>query len=595
MKSPHKLLKKLLADVGSFHPSVSGLNRDIKTIEARLLHEGIGFIAVTLPRLGDALNRGLSEKRFCVPMGFKCSRGVAIPRFLGGMLSEVFEPSTGILKENPCPSVIRSLRQVLFFFKKSLIAEDEEFLNNKAKGDFYGCESNVVGEIPQPYLHRILRVGTYILGDLDILLYEDRGFQGRHGPGAVMEGVHGNAKWNLLGRYIRDGNDLFPESSTDLLFVNEERVGDMSSVTDVCCDSRLVTVPKSTTSRRTITVEPLMHQFYQQALNSTLRRSIGKCAVMSKCLDLTDQSKNQQLAMEGSRTGEWATLDLKSASDLLSTSLVEAVFCNRPEFYSRLVRSRSLMGGQPLRKYAGMGNATTFPIQSVVFALVAICAILDCEKKQFRRSEVVNAAKRVRVFGDDIIVPTYASRSVVAWLEACGLKVNLSKSFFEGNFRESCGVDAFNGVDVTPIYHRLDPRLPIANDSQVETAVSTANQLWLAGYYSAAEHLRQDVEKEWGQLLPVPITSGAVGFVWAGDPLLRWNRKLQIVEFKAYVSEAGTVKSRLDSYDALLKYFHTSLKERPQGHLEKFPTRYRNRLRVRWMPLNTVKSDLEVF
>jgi len=58
--------------------------------------------------------------------------------------------------------------------------------------------------------------------------------------------------------------------------------------------AKLISVLKNSSSRRTITIEPLLRQYLQQGLNTVLRESITECQILSNCLALTDQSKNQK-------------------------------------------------------------------------------------------------------------------------------------------------------------------------------------------------------------------------------------------------------------------------------------------------------------
>lgn len=62
MKSLLRLLRSLLTDVKRLHPEVRGLDRDLLTIEARVEHEGIGFLTIALPSLGKRLDTSLSSE-----------------------------------------------------------------------------------------------------------------------------------------------------------------------------------------------------------------------------------------------------------------------------------------------------------------------------------------------------------------------------------------------------------------------------------------------------------------------------------------------------------------------------------------------------
>jgi len=428
---------------------------------------------------------------------------------------------------------------------------------------------------------------------------------GRHGPGAVAEGYTPNQKWSELSEAIMaldssaygfEGFAYFKADGEmkDVLCPAE---GIFSAITSGV--ARLVSVPKNSTSRRTITVEPMLHQFEQQRLNRILRNSIARCGVLSRCLDLTDQVPNQKLAEIGSRTGEWSTIDLSSASDLLSLNLVKLVFASKKEFLYELLQWRTARAdrdGCPyrLRKFAGMGNATTFPVQSVVFAVLCIAAMATQDGQgspSYRRC--CNYASQVRVFGDDIIVRSDYAQSVVTWLTSFGLKVNQKKSFLKGNFKESCGMDAFKGYDVTPVYLRRWPNVLVGPDD-IASVVATANQLWLRCLYESANYLVQEVEAALGRRLPlVSRNSGVIGLHSRIDAMEAhgWDPKLQRLITRSIVVRSRSRSDKLDGYGALLKFFHTPLIERDKRHLSRVPWRYHSCFKKTAVPTQVSAND----
>jgi hypothetical protein len=622
LKSPIslRLLLGLLESFQRLEPDVKGIDRDKVTIKARFEHEGISFFAVALPSFCDSLDRGLSEGRFACPLGFSRIRGGALPKLFSGLLCKVFDPKTGSLKESPCQRAVKCLREALIFFKKCVTANGRaEQLHREAVSTFWdaelGCSQSVFDGDRLVLLSRVAGTTLTRLG-----LFDPRRVVPRHGPGAVYERVGGNQKWSSACRVVRQGLpdtsyfgiDTFLAScyGAEEGLISADNVGILA---DTCAEfetrdfdapssgssfgrsSRLVTVPKSAVARRTITVEPLWNMFIQQGLNSWLRKVILRCPVLSSSLDLADQRHNQNLSLEGSRTGKWSTLDLSSASDLLSLRLVEVVFGRHSMFFEAMVMCRSSWveddvrkASFPVKKFAGMGNALTFPVQSVVFALIAIAAILN-EKGRSRPSygEIKRTAKIVRVYGDDIIVPTRYSRQVMDWIESFGLKVNRKKSFTTGNFRESCGLDAFMGVDVTPTYIRDDPDNPSIDASALSSLVSTSNQLWLKGLYEPAIILQEHVEKKVGRPLPlVGKESGALGWHSRVDAChaQRWDDKLQRLVLRAPVLVTETFRDHLDGYPALLKFFLTPLIQRGKRHLKQSEKRYSVRLKWKWIP-----------
>lgn len=581
MKSPIALLTRLLVDIEDGLPGVAGLDRDLSYIKVRVENEGYGFLTKIMPQFHDHVLLGVTRGVLTTFPGFKThGRKGPLPAFLRGLVSRIFDSVTGRLlpSSREQAQAFRMVRQVCYLFKKVLVDSNEKTLDLQAKEKFYACEDRLshFNQVAGRLRFDIALVSSCILRALRDFSHDELIGHGRHGPGSIIEGVHGNGKWHLLAGYIRSGFNLFPGDAADLLFINESP----SILECPSTEAKLISVPKNTTSRRTITVEPLLQQFYQQSLNRSLRRAIEICPILKMCLALNDQSVNANLALTSSVSGEKATIDLSSASDLLSVGLVEAVFQHHGEFLRCCLESRSTLKGADLLKYAGMGNATTFPVQSVVFAVLSVIATLRSKNLKFSTKNIVACARSVSVYGDDIVIEVGAVHCLREILEEVGLVMNVGKSFFEGPFRESCGIDAFNGVNVTPVYIRQDLTKPLRTDADVETLVSTANQLNEAGFYRARDYIKS--------LVDVPIRGGSakggITWVWLPNHSSRWNGKLHRREQLVHVSVPRLVKDPIDGTPALLKYFLTPLIERQKGHLDRSPKRYTNKLRLRWMP-----------
>lgn len=76
----------------------------------------------------------------------------------------------------------------------------------------------------------------------------------------------------------------------------------------------LMTVPKNSKIDRVAIKEPELNMFCQKGVGDFIRHRLKRIVKV----DLNDQTRNQQLARIGSETGLLATLDLSSASDLIS-------------------------------------------------------------------------------------------------------------------------------------------------------------------------------------------------------------------------------------------------------------------------------------
>ncbi len=204
-------------------------------------------------------------------------------------------------------------------------------------------------------------------------------------------------------------------------------------------NARLEFVPKTAMTFRTITVEPMLNTLLQAGLRKWMKRRLSRAGI-----DLSDQSKNQRLALEGSITGELATLDLASASDTISTSLVRLLLPD--DWYKMLSAARSSTveyrgSAFALEKFSAMGNATTFPLESLIFWAITHTA---CE----------GTASVIGIYGDDIVCPVNRVHDVIRALNFCGFEVSASKSFWFGPFRESCGADYYRGFSVRPFYQK---------------------------------------------------------------------------------------------------------------------------------------------
>ena len=326
--------------------------------------------------------------------------------------------------------------------------------------------------------------------------------------------------------------------------------------------AKLTSVLKNSTSRRTITIEPLLKQYVQQGLSSMLKDSINECRILRNCIALTNQGLNQELALVGSQYDNWATLDLKSASDLMSLRLVETIFGHHADFYQHVVACRTptvQAKGYPdleIGKFAGMGNALTFPIQSVCFAVVCIAAILSSEGVNPTYRRVLRAARRLRIYGDDIIVESQYAHQCVDWLQSAGLRVNTKKSFLTGYFKESCGLEAYKGTVITPSYIKDRPDLNDAPPNVIDGFISLSNALWLRGYYRTATGIQHMVESQLRMRLPlVKMNSGSFGWhtrLDASSPH-KWCRRTH--RFLTRTLALAPIKrdDKLDGSAALLK------------------------------------------
>lgn len=296
--------------------------------------------------------------------------------------------------------------------------------------------------------HRAIRKIALVLGDLP--KFEEMHFH--FGPGAttLTKKRFANAA-EKLSAGISCSEDLLPYAprileelphvanlhSSGVKSLGEDSIYESQLVNVVLTNDRLDFVPKNAKTDRGITVGGSLNTMVQLALGEHMRNRM-----LAFGIDLSDQSKNQKLAKEGSLSGCYATLDLKAASDTIST---EVVFSLLPiDWALALDVSRSAKVDYKgrthrLEKFSSMGNGFTFPLESLIFWALSSSASED---------------GFASVYGDDIIVRTSDVPAVKNVLHVYGFTLNMSKSYWSGPFRESCGADFIRGFPVRPFYQK---------------------------------------------------------------------------------------------------------------------------------------------
>lgn len=218
--------------------------------------------------------------------------------------------------------------------------------------------------------------------------------------------------------------------------------------------SRAATVEKDNTIRRMIAVEPTANMFLQQGLMRLMYNRLAEVG-----LDIqSQQQRHTRLAWESSITGRNATIDFSSASDCVSASLTRYLL--PPKWFSCLdrLRSKTIAVNNcevPLHMFSTMGNAGTFPLETLIFYALALGSVYH---DRGLRSVLLNEelCAEVSVYGDDCIVPTESANTFIEVCKDVGFLVNEEKSFLdpEPGFRESCGGDYYRGVNVRPMFIR---------------------------------------------------------------------------------------------------------------------------------------------
>jgi len=217
--------------------------------------------------------------------------------------------------------------------------------------------------------------------------------------------------------------------------------------------SSATTVPKDDSIDRMIAIEPTLNMFFQQGLMALMYDRMKVVGLDVESLPET----HKKLARESSVSSLNATIDFSSASDCVSYDFMKWLL--PPEWFGAIDMCRSptiSINGDvvELDIISTMGNAVTFPLETIVFFSLAHAVLLEEGGTNSLHPEWADL-KKVSVFGDDCILPTSSAPRFIEVCESVGFLVNKEKSFYKLEdewFRESCGGDYLHGYDVRPFY-----------------------------------------------------------------------------------------------------------------------------------------------
>lgn len=610
------------------------VERDLGYAQRRFATEGEAFLHTTLPGLASFLENGLAMGKCEDLVGFSTD-AFGVPSFLRGFFELVFGPD-GHLLESPCADAILCIRQVSRLFKKiELPCSDEsemEAIRTYLSTDVeIGLHEPDVGSL---LYHLYKRIGDVLwsssLADLEHSV-SGHALTPKHGSGATADGLKGNAKW--ASWFWPDRlQDLFPEDvycapfhwgSMGVNRILREGRG-LRHARDLAipfsldgCEPwvQLATVPKTVKTPRIIAVEMTAMQYAQQAVMTGLYdRLCSGSTWLSKHIGFRDQTRNQDLAYRGSLGEGFATLDLSEASDRVHPHYVSVMFDRLPRLRDALMATRTssvmLTDQGPewaLNKFASMGSGTCFPVETMHFFQIVLASIAKQQQlilDDISGPMVRKLAEGVSVFGDDIIAPERYFECLTRDLVAFGLKVNVSKSFGTGDFRESCGADFFRGVDVKPVYVRQPfPFEGLLDPNGVNGWLELSNQLYKAGFWLTAEVVAGLIGEITG---PLPVLhregAGCLHLVSHQGSALghlkrSWSRTTQTPLYSVWAVEAVMVNDPLEGYPALKKCLSLMRSPRvelvpdvydvtrPVDHLMRSAKPYSIKLRKRRQPL----------
>jgi hypothetical protein len=567
--------------------------------KTRLIHElanhGLSVLTISLPALSKHFDKCLDQSLYEpseLYLSRRVSKAVQVPAFLRNLYLQVFD-TEGKLRVSPNPLAIAAIRQLykgltkvrlpceqwrtfdevktFIDIEKELSPPTLDWDGDFLYGDFHGHDrvsphsvsftdrtkedaefsmqislnfGESIHRISRATASTLQRVCDRVVSSLgDFHSEGDREFP-KHGSGRVSNQRQEVSKYhftdwpNKLDRTFP--YDLY--ARTDFGMAGD-RDRDRHAVLNREPSAKLIAVPKTMSGPRLIASEPNMHQWIQGLVANQLTQRF-KGTVLRYCLDISDQSHNQAMALSSSQSGSHATVDLKSASDRLSCWTLERALRANKTLLERIHASRTrtltnrvaphLWDTISLKKAFTQGSAVTFPGQSLVYACFAIAAVIISRDWRVSDSSIRKAAQSVRIYGDDIIIPVDALVTLRDILVANQLKVNETKTFSKGMFRESCGFDAFDGVDVTPAYVKNVSLRP--EHEEISSLVEASNNLHKRGLWNLAKWQLSRIGKHLKTLPVIDSRENAFGLSsFTGscyDHLYsRWNEHLHRKEF----------------------------------------------------------------
>jgi hypothetical protein len=602
-----KHLCALLTDANNNLPSYrsADFRRDVATIKRRIHAEGLPFATLSLPTLAQGLF-DLLEGRDATFPGFLVRGGH--PVFLRGLFRVVLNGSEAekIKGLDYFYSIVVGFKKLKGPYKKSVLAEQfSEFVKvdrELSDIDWFSSDRLPILQLARQYVKSVV-------GDISL---DSRKCLPRPGPGATNTHVDKHMRYRphklyaqiervlpfVDGWYSSHPYDVVAQSDHYAkLFMN----GIKNEPT-----SRFKFVPKTAGKARGICIEENEVQFLQQALRRVITDRISVCSHTKRNLALNDQHVNATLAQMASITKTYATIDMSEASDRVSRELVSWLFQDNKPLHDALMalstrwieppEEADWPGNIRTNKFAPMGSALCFPVMTLVH--YALCkAIIRLSAVQDRKAK----SRKVYVYGDDIIIHSDCYTAVTDWLPRFGMKLNLTKSFHLSHFRESCGIHALHGHDITPVYVKHIPYQQSHGELFSYLAVEQA--LFKKGFETTAGLHRSWIKISQGMRMPeVPEDSDLIGFKrpislfhglvpqkFAAQVMRRkrWNADLQCWEYLVYSLRRGKQDLSLPSdIDAYLKWqlVHGENSAKIVGALPGYS------FRKRWVPASALTT-----
>lgn len=557
------------------------LDRDIKTVEERFKAEGFGFISKTLPMFQDWLRSCLEAEHLSPCTVFKnhytMQDGRKVfspyPSFLRGLVMKIAnEDGTITYGSTPAEQDLRrNVLKCINMFCTSFGKKYEVPLSSDKRDsqvlDWFRSDEECFSILNAPLLvegsltAKALANARYLIESI-FTPYTASGVQSitseygtyekgvdfatlkpSHGSGATSFGLVNHEKFTqLIGFPIRYTQldtlsniySLPGETCEKVLSTSDE--GLSKERLDSWLQggiSKVAVVPKNSKKGRIICMEPAENMLAQQGLRKAVYDLVESHPLSRGFINFRDQDINGLLALQASKNGYHATLDLKAASDSVGGDLVRLLFPDEIYRWFDSCRSRfaratinTYKGGKKvgkrelkrkLVKFAPMGSALCFPVEAMCFWAIAKGTLMALGRKD----------TDVWTYGDDLVLPSVDANDVATVYKNVGFEINSEKSYTKGHFRESCGVDAFDGLDISPSI-RCSTRLPgigintnkKGSNSKSTSTIAASVAAWVEyanafeqdGFPSVSRHIRRVMAELWPSSKSFPrLTAPYVG------------------------------------------------------------------------------------
>jgi hypothetical protein len=575
-----KIIAALITDVYSKYRGVTprSARLTILKVSQRANREGLSFLTKTLPSFGKAFDRALAGGPAFVASNLRttCKVGSKLPKLFGELYERVFTHDGDVL-QHPDAECVRDIRQLLYSFYKYKLQytadQEQEVIDQFVKTEYEIQHHNelflkieegvsnspafwdyVCPKLQRAVLKKARRVLFRLFKD-----FSHRNIRPRHGPGAVStrERLWDKYEWTNVSPRIAETYpiDEFFYSSLGHVCDSAQEIQSLGSVES---SARVLLVQKDSRGPRLISCEPVDFQWVQQGLGRAIVEHAERHPLTRDAVRFTDQEPNRNVALLASRDGRYATLDLKEASDRVTTGLVQLLFPG--DMVNALMNCRSLHTELPsgerlkLNKFAPMGSALCFPVMALTIWAVLYAAAPDAYTR-----------KRIYVYGDDVIVTAQYAPYAIEQLKSIGLAINLGKSCISGLFRESCGMDAYSGIPVTPVRFRTvwsSTRSPEVYSSYL----AYCKELWKRRYFSTYDIIVSELCRIYGEIPTEGHCSSDLALPEVPEAhrpkRRRTNKDLQKSEMYVWDVRSRPVNHEMSGWRMLLRYFAESAEQR---------------------------------